>query len=64
MKHKLAQNSYNATNIVTNATDPHLVNPWGASRAASRGVPENQWWVADNVTSLSTLYDAGGSIVG
>jgi len=40
----------NAPNI-----DPNLVNPWGLSRAT--GSP---WWVSDNGTSLSTLYDGGG----
>ena len=35
--------------------DPHLVNAWGMSR--SSGSP---WWVSDNGTGLSTLYDATG----
>jgi uncharacterized protein (TIGR03118 family) len=58
-----AQNSYNSSNIVTNSSDPHLVNPWGISRAASKTPTENQWWVSDNNTGLSTLYDANGAIV-
>jgi uncharacterized protein (TIGR03118 family) len=57
-------NSYTASNIVTNTTDPHLVNPWGLSRAASKSVGENEWWASDQVTGLSTLYDANGTIVG
>jgi uncharacterized protein (TIGR03118 family) len=36
-------------------TDPNLVNPWGLSR--SSGSP---WWVSDNGTGLSTLYDLAG----
>ena len=36
-------------------TDPNLVNAWGLSR--SSGSP---WWVSDNGTGLSTLYDAAG----
>ena len=40
----------NAANI-----DPNLVNPWGLSR--SSGGP---WWVSDNGTWLSTLYDEAG----
>ena len=40
----------NAPNI-----DPNLVNPWGLSRGT--GSP---WWVSDNGTSLSTLYDGSG----
>jgi uncharacterized protein (TIGR03118 family) len=35
--------------------DPNLVNAWGLSR--SSGSP---WWVADNGTGLSTLYDLNG----
>ena len=35
--------------------DPNLVNPWGMSR--SSGSP---WWIADNGSSLSTLYDLNG----
>ncbi len=35
--------------------DPNLVNPWGMSR--SSGSP---WWISDNGTSLSTLYDSTG----
>ncbi len=56
--------SYTVANIVTNSQDAHLVNPWGISRAASKSVGENEWWISDQVTGLSTLYDANGSIVG
>ena len=59
-----AQNSYTVKNIVTNTQDAHLINPWGISRAASKTVGENQWWVSDQVTGFSTLYDANGAIVG
>jgi uncharacterized protein (TIGR03118 family) len=57
-------NSYTVANIVTNTQDPNLVNPWGLSRAASKSVGENEWWASDQVTGLSTLYDANGAIVG
>jgi len=57
-------NSYSSFNIVTNSQDSHLINPWGISRAASKSVAENEWWVSDNVTGLSTLYDADGTIAG
>ena len=43
------------TNLVTNSTDPDLVNAWGISR--SSGSP---WWVADNATGKATLYNAAG----
>jgi uncharacterized protein (TIGR03118 family) len=57
-------NSYTVTNIVTNTQDPNLVNPWGLSRASNKNVGENQWWASDQVTGLSTLYTANGTIVG
>src|SRR6266568_7592645 len=49
---------YKQTNLVSDTpgvaavTDPNLVNPWGLSR--SSGSP---WWVSDNGTGLSTLYN-------
>ena len=36
-------------------TDPDLVNPWGLARSDM-----SPWWVADNGTGLSTLYNGGG----
>jgi uncharacterized protein (TIGR03118 family) len=36
--------------------DAHLVNPWGLARS-----PTSPWWVADNGTGLSTLYDSSGN---
>jgi uncharacterized protein (TIGR03118 family) len=53
---------YNQTNLVSNtpglapATDSRLINPWGISRAS--GSP---WWISDNATGLSTLYDGAGT---
>jgi uncharacterized protein (TIGR03118 family) len=49
------QAGYVQTNLVTNSTDAHLVNPWGL--AASSGSP---FWVANNGTGTSTLYDGDG----
>ena len=57
----MAQN-YNQTNLVSNTaglapvTDPQLINPWGTSRGS--GSP---WWVSDNQTGLSTLYNGVGA---
>jgi uncharacterized protein (TIGR03118 family) len=47
----------NAAGVSTTATqtDPNLVNAWGLSRAS--GSP---WWISDNGTGRSTLYDAAG----
>jgi uncharacterized protein (TIGR03118 family) len=53
---------YSQTNLVANTagiapvTDPSLVNPWGISRGS--GSP---WWVSDNATGLSTLYNGAGA---
>src|SRR5215470_2942920 len=53
---------YNQTDLVSNAsgvarvTDPQLVNAWGISRGS--GSP---WWVSDNITGVSTLYNGAGS---
>jgi hypothetical protein len=35
--------------------DPNLVNAWGIARGSS-----SPWWISDNGTGLSTLYDATG----
>lgn len=54
-------NSYQQTNLVSdmtgvaNNTDPNLVNPWGISF-----VPGSAFWVSDNKSGLSTIYDANG----
>jgi uncharacterized protein (TIGR03118 family) len=50
-----ASQFYEQHNLVTNKTDSDLVNPWGL--VSSAGSP---WWVADNGTSKSTLYNAEG----
>ncbi len=53
---------YNQTNLVANTTgvapvtDPSLVNPWGMTRSSS-----SPWWVSDNATGLSTLYNGAGT---
>ncbi|HUL33840.1 MAG TPA: TIGR03118 family protein [Candidatus Eisenbacteria bacterium] len=36
--------------------DPLLRNPWGATRSAS-----SPWWISNNATGTSTLYDGNGS---
>jgi len=55
-------NVYAVRNLVSDGSipavriDPNLVNAWGL--AAS---PSSPWWVADNETAVSTLYDANGN---
>ena len=57
-------NSYTQTNLVSDVagkaanTDPNLKNPWGLSD--NSGSP---WWVSDQVTGVTTLYDGTGTIV-
>ena len=52
---------YSQTNLtsdipgVANNTDPRLVNPWGISFA-----PTNAFWISDNNSGLSTLYNGHG----
>src|SRR5262245_34132997 len=41
---------------VAKTLDPHLVNPWGISESA--GSP---FWVSDNGTGVSTLYNTAGT---
>jgi uncharacterized protein (TIGR03118 family) len=40
---------------VASVTDPDLVNPWGLTSSAT-----SPWWVSDNGTDKSTLYNGGG----
>jgi uncharacterized protein (TIGR03118 family) len=55
---------FQQTNLVSDVpglaatTDPNLVNPWGLARSAT-----SPWWVADNGTGVSTLYNGAGAIV-
>lgn len=51
-------NSYTVTPIVNNRQDPFLINPWGLSRPVKSSLVENEWWVSDTGTGVSTLYFA------
>ena len=57
-----AQAQYHLTTLVSNQvdrhapnTDPLLVNAWGLARSAT-----SAWWVSDNLSGWSTLYNATG----
>lgn len=56
-----AHAQYRLTNVVSNQVgqaptiDPLLANAWGLARGAT-----SPWWVSDNDTGWSTLYDQGG----
>jgi uncharacterized protein (TIGR03118 family) len=60
----LAAQNYQVTKLVSNimgnatTTDTNLVNGWGMARSST-----SPWWISDNVTGLSTLYDGAGNIV-
>lgn len=49
---------YTLTNLVTTAKDPNLKNAWGLAY-----LPTGPFWVSDEDTGLSTVYDANGTIV-
>jgi uncharacterized protein (TIGR03118 family) len=55
-------NAYTVTPLVSDVpgaapiVDPNLVNAWGLTASTS-----SPWWVADNETSLSTLYNGAGT---
>ncbi len=53
---------YTVTNLVSNQTgvapntdQQHLINPWGLV-----SLPTSPWWVSDNGSGFSTLYNASG----
>jgi uncharacterized protein (TIGR03118 family) len=58
----LAAEVYLQSNLVSDLpgtaahTDSHLVNPWGLASSAAN----SPFWVADNHTGLSTVYDGTG----
>jgi uncharacterized protein (TIGR03118 family) len=47
---------YQQHNLVSSDSDADLVNAWGLASS-----PRSPWWVADNGTDLSTLYDSAGN---
>ncbi|MFL5674196.1 MAG: TIGR03118 family protein [Chloroflexota bacterium] len=54
--HPLKDNEYAVTTLATGPSpDAALINGWGLTRG-----PTTPWWVADNGTDLSTLYNGAG----
>src|SRR5262245_59404727 len=57
-------NSYKVTKLVSDQAntaahqDPNLVNAWGLVAG-----PSTPWWVANNHSNTSTLYDGSGNAV-
>jgi uncharacterized protein (TIGR03118 family) len=54
----LQHNLVSDTPGTADVTDPNLVNPWGVSESA--GSP---FWISDNGTGKSTLYNGSGNII-
>jgi len=58
-------NGYKQTNLTSdtqgmaNNTDSNLINPWGISY-----IPGNPFWIADNNSGKTTLYDKTGALQG
>jgi uncharacterized protein (TIGR03118 family) len=55
-QHYTQINLVSSTSGVAPGTDPQLINPWGLSRSSS-----SPWWISDNGTGLSTLYNGAGA---
>jgi uncharacterized protein (TIGR03118 family) len=61
-QHRLEADGYVETDLVSDIPgraahlDPNLVNPWGIAFSAT-----SPFWVSDNRTGLSTLYDGSGA---
>jgi uncharacterized protein (TIGR03118 family) len=61
---RYGSNSYRVHRLVADQQgeaaqlDPNLVNAWGLVAG-----PSTPWWVADNGTNLSTLYDGEGTVL-
>lgn len=45
-------------NGVAEFTDPNLINPWGLASS-----PTSPWWISDNNSGLSTLYNGQGATI-
>jgi uncharacterized protein (TIGR03118 family) len=48
---------FTLTSLVTTTKDPHLKNAWGLAYR-----PGGPFWVSDEVTGVSTVYDGAGNI--
>jgi uncharacterized protein (TIGR03118 family) len=55
----LYADSFKQTNLVTNTTDPSLVDPWGISFGT--GSTPTPIWVSDRATGVSTVYNGVGT---
>jgi uncharacterized protein (TIGR03118 family) len=64
MASQVLADDFSQTNLVSDmpglatTTDPNLVNPWGIANSAT-----SPFWISDQKTGLSTLYDGSGNII-
>ena len=58
LPNNLAHAQYTLTSLVTTTKDPNLKNGWGLAY-----LPGGPYWVSDEGTGLSTVYQANGTIV-
>src|SRR2546429_9973997 len=62
--HKATSGGYTSRNLVADTAgaaaqvDPNLVNAWGLVAG-----PSTPWWVNNNQTNTSTLYDGTGAVL-
>ena len=62
--HKASSGAYTSSNLVADTAgaaaqvDPNLVNAWGLVAG-----PSTPWWVNNNHTNTSTLYDGTGAVL-
>ncbi len=61
---------YKQTNLVSNIVgmaptiDPNLKNPWGLTRSSTTPAqPGSPWWIGNNNSGTSTLYDGKGNSI-
>ena len=60
----MSASAYTQTNLVSDGliparvVDPNLINPWGVADS-----PTGPFWVSDNGTGLTTIYDGAGNPV-
>src|SRR5882757_8841623 len=55
-QHYVQTNLQANTSGVAEGTDPNLINAWGLARTSG-----SAWWVSDNKTGVSTLYNGPGT---
>jgi uncharacterized protein (TIGR03118 family) len=58
LRSNCAQAQFTLTSLITTTKDSHLKNAWGMAY-----LPGGPFWISDQDTGVSTIYDANGTIV-